>query len=340
VITVNSENDDSAQTYKKVNNRIKTKVHIPKGIPKVNKNIKIFSTNAAGLLSKGESLVNEIHATSANIVTVQETHCTSKGRIKMHTSFVIFEAIRKAKHGGTMCAIHEDFSPKLIEEYDDPFELLVVEIETKVNSVRLITGCGPQENWDEGKRVSFFIALESEIVKAEIAGTSIIIEMDANAKLGKKYIPNDSHDKSPNGRLLANIIDRHALVVANGSEKCTGRITRKRITKDRIEESAIDVVIFSNDLKDQFKSLRIDEDRKHVLTKIRKTKKGTIRKESDHNVLVTEFEMAHDANTNKKVELYNLKNAECQSIFKKYTSNTRMLSSVFDANEDLNILTD
>ena len=84
VITVNSENDDSAQTYKKVNNRSKIKVPIPK----VSNNIKIFSTNAAGLLSKGESLVNEIHATSANIVTVQVTHCTSKGRIKMHTSFV------------------------------------------------------------------------------------------------------------------------------------------------------------------------------------------------------------------------------------------------------------
>ena len=32
-------------------------------------------------------------------------------------------------HGGTMCAIHEDLNPKLIEEYNDPFELLVVEVE-------------------------------------------------------------------------------------------------------------------------------------------------------------------------------------------------------------------
>ena len=39
VITVNSENADSAKTYKKVNNRIKTKVLIPK----VSNDIKIFS---------------------------------------------------------------------------------------------------------------------------------------------------------------------------------------------------------------------------------------------------------------------------------------------------------
>ena len=99
------------------------------------------------------------------------------------------------------------------------------------------------------------------------------------------------------------------------------------------------MLLFSNDLKDQFKSLLIDEEQKHVLTKICKTKKGTIRKERDHNVLVTEFEMKHNANTNNKVELYNLKNTECQNIFKKYTSNTRMLSSVFVAEEDINILT-
>ena len=240
----------------------------------VGKNIKIFSTNAAGIVSgKAESLVNEVNVTGANIVTIQETHSIRKGRVKLHSSFVIFESIRKAKHGGTMCAVHEDLKPKLIEEYNDPFELLVVEIEAKNKAIRVMTGCGPQENRDEVKRMSFFIALEAEIVKAELAGTSIVIEMDANAKLGRQYIPNDTHGMSPNGRLLANILERHALIVANGSTKCTGRITRKRVTKYRTEESSIDVVIISTDLDSQFKSLLIDEERKHVLTKIRKTKK-------------------------------------------------------------------
>ena len=96
--------------------------------------------------------------------------------------------------------------------------------------------------------------------------------MDSNSKLGQQYIPKNSHDKSPNGNLLANIIDRHALVVANGSSKCSGTITRKRITRDRTEQSCIDLVIFSSDMVDSFKSLLIDEERKHVLTK--KDKKG------------------------------------------------------------------
>ena len=47
----------------------------------------------------------------------------------MPVGFVVFKAIRKAKYGGTMCAIREELNPKLIEEYDDPFVFLVVEVE-------------------------------------------------------------------------------------------------------------------------------------------------------------------------------------------------------------------
>ena len=130
---------------------------MPKHKPsKVRPSIKMFSTNAAGVVTgKAESLRNEIKATQANIVTIQETHSTRKGQIRMHESFVVFEAIRKAKNGGTMCAIHEDFSPKLIEEYNNPFELIVVEVKTKEKDVRVMTGCGPQENWDEYKMDAF-----------------------------------------------------------------------------------------------------------------------------------------------------------------------------------------
>ena len=102
------------------------------------KTIKIFSTNAAGLGSgKVNSLRSEVMATTSNIVTIQETHSLRKGLIKMPVGFVTFEAIRKAKHGGTMCTIHEDLNPKLIEEYSDPFEMLVVEVETDINSIRI-----------------------------------------------------------------------------------------------------------------------------------------------------------------------------------------------------------
>mgnify|MGYP001166129900 CR=1 FL=1 len=58
-----------------------------------------------------------------------------------------------------------------------------------------------------------------------------------------------------------------------------------------------------------------------------------------HHVLVTKFNdiYAHE-NVKEKVEVYNLKNSECQAKFKEFTSNTTMLSTVFDANENINVL--
>jgi hypothetical protein len=256
----------------------------------------------------------------------------------MPQGFVTFEAIRKAKYGGTLCAIHEDLNHKQIEEYNDPFELIVVEVKVDNNkSVRVMTGCGPQENWQENQIMRFFIALEAEIVKAEMLSKSVIIELDANSKLGSNYIENDPHKMSANGKILADIIERHVLIVANGSKNCIGLITRQRSTARRTEKSCIDLMLFSSDLKNSFKSLLIDEERIHVLTRIVNTKKGVVKKESDHNVLIAEFNCAvDDPEDKKKHEVYNLKNVECQKKFHDYTSNTKMLSSIFDSEDDLN----
>ena len=160
------------------------------------------------------------------------------------------------------------------------------------------------------------------------------MEIDANSKLGPKYIPNDPHEMSPNGALLAEIFEQHHMIVANGAKNSTGTITRRRVTKKNIEESAIDIVAFSHDLKDQFVSFHVDEARQHVLTKITNTKKGSKKKESDHNVLQTEFKCELMKSSTEKVEVYNLKNKECQAKFKEYTSKDQVLSGIFNNNDD------
>ena len=40
-----------------------------------------------------------------------------------------------------------------------------------------------------------------------------------------------------------------------------------------------------------------------------------------------------------KLELYNLNNKDCQVKFREFTSNTEMLSTVFDGDGDVDILT-
>ena len=59
----------------------------------------------------------------------------------------------------------------------------------------------------------------------------MIIAMDANAKLGPTFIAHDPYEQSANGKLLAGIIERHALCVVNGlGEKTKGLITRQKYT--------------------------------------------------------------------------------------------------------------
>ena len=91
--------------------------------------------------------------------------------------------------------------------------------------------------------------------------------------MGKQYTPQDPHVISPNGSILAEIVMRQHLVVANGTHTCKGTITRKRVTRNRTEQSAIDLVLLSNDMLKHLVELYIDEDRNHVLTKVTKTNK-------------------------------------------------------------------
>ena len=121
------------------------------------------------------------------------------------------------------------------------------------------------------------------MTKAELSGKSLIIELDANSKLGPEIVPGDKHKQSENGRILAGIVERHGLLVGNSLEQCKGLITRRRVTKNCVEESTIDFVLLSEDLSEDLNEIIVDDERQHVLTKLVKTKNGIYKVESDHN---------------------------------------------------------
>ena len=260
----------------------------------------------------------------------------------MIEDFEIFETIRKGKiKGGTMIGAHKGLKPILINELNDPFEILVIEIEVANKEIRVISGYGPQDSWTPQQREPFFQSLEEEIVKSNLAGKSIVIEADFNSKLGKEYIPNDPHPQDRNGKLLSDIIKRQKLTVANGLMVCQGTITRKRVTTQRTEQSAISFVLVSEDLVNQIESVIIDEDRDHVLTRISKTRHGTETKESDHNVIKTSLKLHWNKDKARKRDaLFNLKNKDCQKKFKAETSNNTKLSRNFDVIDDLDTATE
>ena len=128
-----------------------------------------------------------------------------------------------------MLGVHVGLQPVLIKEYNEQFELLVVQITAAEKDIRVITGYGPQESWTDNGRLPFFTALEEEIVSAEYEGKSVLIAMDANSKLGPNYISGDPHEMSKNGKILAGIIERHGMCVVNGLiNKRKGVITREK----------------------------------------------------------------------------------------------------------------
>ena len=103
-----------------------------------------------------------------------------------------------------------------------------------------------------------------------------------------------------------------------------------------IEKSIIDFVIVSQDLVKDIGKMMIDDERKYVMTRLTKTKNGVVKKESDHNTMVTEINMIWKPDTKPyRNEVYNLKNKECQKGFKHDTDNTKELSDIIDREEDV-----
>ena len=59
---------------------------------KKNQSLTIFSSNAAGLKSKIQSLKNELKNANAALFTIQESHFRKKGKLKVE-NYEIFEAM-------------------------------------------------------------------------------------------------------------------------------------------------------------------------------------------------------------------------------------------------------
>ena len=207
--------------------------------------------------------------------------------------------------------------------------------------IRVVTGYGPQENPNPDKTMPFFSKLEEEIISARLANKSIIIQLDANSKLGKVFHPLDPKDQTPNGAVLASIVERNDLIVVNTlPNKCKGIITRRRTTSEGLEESVIDFLIISLDIMEDLKELIIDEDKEHALTKITHQKQGIKKVTSDHNVLLSKFNLfVEESDTKERHEVFNFRSKSNQEKFKEVTSSSTWLLEVFDTEEDINTQT-
>ena len=98
------------------------------------------------------------------------------------------------------------------------------------------------------------------------------------------------------------------------TNKCIGTITRKRITAVGVEESIVDFILMSRDMEQYLMNIQIDEERKHVMTKVTRTKQSVNVKESDHNTILSRFELKWKGKNKKFSERNTAKKALLEII--------------------------
>ena len=182
-----------------------------------NVNFSLLGTNAAGLNSKRESLYSVINLMSPSVMTVQETKFSKPGMLKI-PGYQVFEKVRKMKKGGgLLTAADEDLNPVLISTGEEDNEIITIEVNINEHRIRIINGYGPQEDEDSQRVLCFWQEIESEVMKAKDDDCLILIQMDANAKVGKEIIKDDPNQATNNGKLMLDIIERQKLKIAKGS---------------------------------------------------------------------------------------------------------------------------
>ena len=302
----------------------------------------LVGNNAAGILNKLKSLEMNLKTFKPSLYFVQETKCRRKNKVS-HPDYIIFEHIRKnCGGGGLLTAVHKNLKPVSVSDEDDT-EILVVQGVIGNKPVRFLNGYGPQDesNSTEEEKFQFFNKLDEEIKSAKMAGTMLCIQMDANSKLGPEYVPGDPKQMSKNGKHLAKVIDENELIVVNGTQKCTGVITRYRRTVNSTEESVIDFFIVCRQFYSLVNSLLIDENRIFTLTKFSTRNGKKCIKESDHNTLVLNINTKWSSKIYEKqdrIEIYNYNNKEDFERFIEETNDNEDLRNCFnDSQENINV---
>ena len=295
---------------------------------KANKAIKLtlFGNNANGLKAKKESLLSALkNFNYPSCVLIQETKLRNPGTFTIQ-GYQIFEKTRTGFGGGLLTAIENDLSPVLISLGSNESEILVVQISVGRHKIRIINGYGPQEQENYEKIGTFWQDLEQEIISAKDEQCMVLIQMDANAKLGRDILPQDPHPISNNGKLLRDIIKRQNLSCLNAHALCQGSITRHRATKVSDEKAILDFIIVCERLVPFAEKIVIDEKRENTLTKFVSLKGVRQKSESDHNPLFVEFNIKfRKAQSVERQELFNFKDLNAQKLFSQITNNSEKL---------------
>ena len=218
-----------------------------------------------------------------------------------------------------------------ISEGDDESEFISVGITLNQFKVRVVSGYGPQTNAKIEKKHKFWSDLDHQVSEAFLNDSGIVIQMDSNAHAGETIIKNDPNIINNNGEFLKDFLQRNPkLSLINGTDLCEGSITRFRKTKDRTEESILDIFIVCDKLWPFVTKMVVDSDRRHPLV----TQANTY---SDHYTTFLDMSLSFQPNTEPRSEYFNFRNIECQEKFKQMTEDNKQFIECFQTNESFEV---
>ena len=230
-------------------------------------------TNIRGMKGKKNGLTEILHDKDPHIFLLTETQLRSNVGMQIE-GYQFFCRKREGKNGGGVgILVKNEIRDKIIPHISDrPIEIMWISVR-RGNSLPLFIGVyyGKQESRTSKDEIENEMSLLKEEIREMCNEGEIIIAMDANAKIGLL-----GEEISRNGRLILSVFQEEELHILNGSEKCTGKVTRRN-TKNHSEISAIDFVVASHEATVMIKKVTIDED---GLFKI----KGRTH-ETDHNTI-------------------------------------------------------
>ena len=297
-----------------------------------------MGNNAAGLKAKKDSLEAIINVfKKPSCITIQETKLAKNAHFQL-SNYQVFQKNRNGSGGGLLTAVDPVLNPVQIATKNEEAEILTIQVQIKNKKIRIINAYGPQNDEAQQTRLNFWLGLEEEIISAKSEHCMVIIEMDANAKVGQAIIrrnPNNILDN--NGRHLLHLIQTHGLTMLNAHRLCVGAITRYRETKNTTETAILDYVVVCEQLAKHVETIIIDEERNYTLTKYATTKCVIKKVRSDHNPIFCKFSLPYEKKPKyeKRKELFNLKNKECQENFFVTTNEGSKLQDCIDENESL-----
>ena len=263
---------------------------------------------------------------------LQETKLGSKDELKIQ-NYQVFQKNRNVYGGGLLTAVEVGLNPMLISTKNEDAEVLTIQLEVNHFKIRVINGYGPQDDDSLQNKLKFWMALDQEVLAAKSENCMVLIQMDANAKVGRSVITNDPNNLTDNnGQQMLELVSRHELAILNADARCRGTITRHRVSKKSEEKSILDYMLVCKDLYQHFESMMIDEERSLTLTKYT-TSKTT---KSDHNPMFARFKVEYRKNRFKvpRREIFNLKNEECQGKFFKDTNAGQKFQKCFWSNKN------